>query len=477
VVYLLFIHAEKNQFSETAMANYQDGSNNQPLTDDQREALIARMQAAWAALPADKQAELKPLLDDAHGQFGDYLKTGKLPHPKVRPLLRLKSYLTGDWDGHIAELHRQAAARQTAAAQVTAAQANQAAQPAAAKATPQAIEINVAPGGEILGTGKFEELDPLWELVSGTVWLENLLHKHPFPAGTPTPVQIPDVATIALVSDFGTGNFGSGDSPSTKIAKFIPHLDPHITIHLGDVYYAGTSAEESSRLTSIWPQGSFGSFAMNSNHEMYSGGGPYFNEAVGGPVFNKYQSPYSFFALENAHWIIIGLDSAYYADVLTLYLDGTLGANNAQIAFLHATAQRAAQQQKKVIVLTHHNGLPETGVQSNPPLKLYTDVMGAFTGAVAPAYWYWGHVHAGIAYKPLEAAGGMLCRCIGHGALPWGLATELQTSPAVEWFESRNANDPDNKLRVLNGFAVLQLDSDTLAETFYDENGGIAWRP
>jgi hypothetical protein len=430
------------------MAPYLDGSNSQPLTDAQRDELIARMKTAWANLPADKQAELKPMLDDAHSQFGNYLETGTLAHPKLRPLLRLKSFLTGDWDGHNARLHQQA--------------------------TDSAIEIKVGPGGEILGTGKFQELDPFWELVSGTVWLENLLHKHPFPAGTPTPVQIPDVATIALVSDWGTGNFGAGDSPSTKIAKFIPKLNPHITIHLGDVYYAGTTAEERNRLTSVWPQGSFGSFALNSNHEMYSGGGPYFNDAVGGPVFNTHQSPWSFFALENSNWMIVGLDSAYHADVLTLYLDGSLGEDSVQIPFLKQMAERAARTGKRVIVLTHHNGLPEPGSGSQTPLKLFTQVMGAFDGLSLPAYWFWGHVHAGIVYEPLE--NGLLCRCIGHGALPWGLASELENNPAVHWFEQRNAGDAENRLRVLNGFAVLELDGKSVAETFYDENGGVAWK-
>jgi hypothetical protein len=431
------------------MANDQDVNTSQPLTAAQREELIARMKTAWANLPGDKRAALKPLLEDAHQQLGNFLANRTPPQHGVHQILRLKSYLTDDWEGHVQRLD----------------------QPLAAKA----IEITVGPGGEILGTGKYQELDPLWELVAGTVWLENLLHQHPFPPGTPTPVQIPDQVTIALAGDFGTGNFGASDSPSTKISKFVPSLNPHFTIHLGDVYYAGTSGEESSRLMNFWPQGSLGSFALNSNHEMYSGGGPYFDEAVGGPVFNKLQSPFSFFALENSNWIIVGLDSAYNADVLKLYMDGSLG-NNAQLPFLRGLAQKG----KKVIILTHHNGLPENGQPPQPqaaPLKLFTEVLGAFDGAPPPAYWYWGHVHAGVAYQPLKDYHGLLCRCVGHAALPWGLASDLQTSQSVQWFERCNAQDPENHLRVFNGFVLLQLDGANLAETFYDETGRVAWTP
>jgi hypothetical protein len=362
----------------------------------------------------------------------------------------MKSYLTDDWDGRVERLDYPTAA--------------------------EAIEIKVGPGGQILGTGKYQELDPLWELVAGTVWLENLLHKHPFPPGTPTPVPIPDQVTIALAGDFGTGNFGASDSPSTKISKVIPGLNPQFTIHLGDVYYAGTSGEESSKLMNFWPKGSAGSFTLNSNHEMYSGGGPYFNEAVGGPVFNTLQSPFSFFALENSNWIIVGLDSAYNAGVLSLYMNGSLG-DNAQRSFLQSLAQKGEKDKKKLIILTHHNGLPENGVQPSTPLKLFTEVMSAFQGLSPPAYWYWGHVHAGVAYKPLNDQNGPLCRCVGHSALPWGHASDLQSSPQVEWFEKCNAKDPEDPLRVYNGFVLLRLDGTSLAESFYDETGHVAWTP
>jgi hypothetical protein len=48
-------------------------------------------------------------------------------------------------------------------------------------------------------------------------------------------------------------------------------------------------------------------------------------------------------------------------------------------------------------------------------------------------------------------------------------------SPNVAWFEQRNAGDPDDNLRVFNGFAFLQLSGAGLKETLYDENGGVAW--
>ncbi|MGD0545446.1 MAG: metallophosphoesterase [Candidatus Acidiferrales bacterium] len=432
------------------MANGQDVGNDEPLTTAQRDALINRMNAAWSNLPRDKRVALKPLIEEADEQLANFLYRGIPPSHRAHQILRMKSYLTDDWNGHVERLDYLSAA--------------------------EAIEVTVGPGGQILGTGKYEEFDPRWTLVGGTIWLENLLHKHPFPRGTPAPVSIDDHVSIVLAGDFGTGNFGANDSPSTKISKIITGLKPHVSIHLGDVYYAGTSGEENSKLINYWPKGLVGSFTLNSNHEMYSGGGPYFNDAVGGPVFNKFQSPFSFFALENSKWIIVGLDSAYNADVLSLYMDGSLG-DNVQFSFLQELAQRGEKEEKKLIILTHHNGLPENGGQPSEPLKLFTEVMRAFRGVSPPAYWYWGHLHAGIAYRPLKDLKGMLCRCVGHAAIPWGLASDLQASPEVEWFEKRNAKDPEIPLRVYNGFVLLQLDGTNLTETYYDETGHVAWMP
>lgn len=356
-------------------------------------------------------------------------------------------YLTDDQEGHLKRFQQQ---------------------------TEEGVELGVGPEGEIYGLGKYQTLDLGWELVAGTVWLENLFHKHAFPKGTPDirsfPVFPTEKLRIVLAGDFGTGNFGDETSPSTKISKIMASLKPHITIHLGDVYYAGTSGEETSNFLNSWPAGSLASFTLNSNHEMYPGGDSYFNEAVNGSLFKSSQAPYSFFAFEYGDWIVVGLDSAYNAGVLSLYMDGSLGdSGNAQFALLREIAAKG----KKVIVLTHHNGFDLGGFTAGSPLKLYTEVMGAFPASAPPNYWYWGHKHAGAVYKPLS--NGTLCRCVGHGALPWSQSSELKDSSQVVWYEDQSAGDPEDELRVFNGFALLELDANAIKETFYDELGRVAW--
>lgn len=251
-----------------------------------------RIKAAWALLPADKKAIVQPKIDAAHEQLRSYQATGTAPPPDpeiAHHLLLVKSALTDDADGTAGALP---------------------------ELQPGSVEIDVDPGGSIWGTGKYQQLDPGW-LAAAACWLEHLIFgRHPFPKGTPPVTMIPDKLTIAMAGDFGTGNWGTEANPaaSTKIAQqVIPGLRPDLTIHLGDVYYEGSGAEEKSNLIAIWPPGVGGgsSYSLNSNHEMYSGGGPFFVEALESRLFAA-QKPYSFFALENSHWVIVGLDSAYF---------------------------------------------------------------------------------------------------------------------------------------------------------------------
>jgi hypothetical protein len=468
------------------MTNEIPGSNADQLTQANRAALIRRMQAAWANLPADIQAKLKPMLDASHKQLAAFIENPtNVPEHSTQQTLRTKSYLTGDWDGYLAKMGQsltplaaapapdvvQGAAQPAAVQEPGGAVADAI---AAAEVVPHLdVVVKVGGDGTIFGTSKYQQLDPRWELVAGTVWLENLLHKHKYPSGAPKVLAMEDKVNIVMVGDFGTGNFGAGTSPSVKISQFVPSLNPDYTIHLGDTYYAGVSEEETGNFLNYWPKGSKGSFALNSNHDMYSGGDPYFNQVVGGPMFAKSQAPWSFFAMENANWVIVGLDSAYYSSVLELYMNGTLGANTAQVAFL----KQIAALGKKVIVLTHHNPIGDSGPQSTAatPLQLYKDVTAAFPAGKAPAFWYYGHVHMGAAYAPYN---GMQFRVLGHGGLPWGLAGDLMTAKAngaVTWFEDENAKDLEDPVRVLNGFVQLQLDGPTLTETFRDENGNVRW--
>jgi hypothetical protein len=406
----------------------------------------SRIKSAWGKLSPDQRNRIAPLLAKANQQALSVAQTkaAPVPDPTVpRQALLAHSALTDDQDGVLSNLE-------------------------------PAVVIDIDAGGDIWGTGKYEQLDPGWaECIA--VWLEHLiLGKHAFSAAIPPAIQIPDEVQIGLAGDWGTGDWRTvaNPAPSTDVRHHLAFLQPHLTIHLGDVYYSGTSDQEQHLLVKLWPTGSLGALTLNSNHEMYCGAKPYFQEALGSPLF-AIQQQHSFFALENAWWVIVGLDSAYYADAEKLYSDGSLqqdGGPTIQVDFLRAQVAKG----KKLIVLTHHNGLSDDG---STRTTLWTQVMSAFADGTGPAYWYWGHVHVGAVYNASGPAG-VLCRCCGHGALPMGPASDLAKSQGttVAWYETRSAHDPEIPQRVLNGFAVLRLEGPNLVEIFYDENGGVAWQ-
>jgi len=409
--------------------------------------ISGRIQAAWNKLTSDQRAKLAPLVLGANQQAVAVAQTGQAPTGPAAPhhLVLAHSVLSGDSDGVTASLE-------------------------------QGAVITVGPDGVIWGTGKYQQFDPGWTEALA-VYLETITigGKHPFMA-IPQTIPIQNDVQIGLVGDWGTGDWRPAPNlaPSTDVGQHLAFLEPHLTIHLGDVYYAGTSDQEQHLLVNIWPKGSLGSLALTSNHEMYSGAKPYFDAIANSSSPFAMQKGCSYFALENANWVIVGLDSAYFAPEDTLYMSGSLGpAGGTQVQFL----QQQAAKGKKMIVLTHHNGLEQDGSRTT---GLWAEVMSGFPPGTGPDYWYWGHAHAGVVYRPRAAEGSLdgtiNCRCCGHGALPWGHATELDNNPNVVWYENRSANDPDIPQRVLNGFAMLYLDGPNIQEVFYDENGGGAWR-
>lgn len=334
---------------------------------------------------------------------------------------------------------------------------------------------HVDASGQIWGFGKYEMLDPGW-IDFVIPWLDMLSgvgKAHPFPAppvgNGPPPRVIADRTSLGLVGDWGTGAFAPGPAAAVQVMNNLSRSfnggRPDYAIHLGDVYYSGSPRQCRRNFLQYWKGGAAGSFTLNSNHEMYSGGRGYFGALL--PALGQTSS---YFALENAHWIIVALDTAYYADVETAYGNGRLD-DKRQLAYLREMADRALAGGKRMVLLTHHNPVSEDGGETN---ALWDQVLGACrrAGKNPLARWYWGHVHAGVVYKDRAGVG---LRCAGHGAIPWGNASQYAGNPHVAWYENR-PNPLQPAVRVMNGYAGLVFDGPTLRETFYDQTGRVAWQ-
>jgi hypothetical protein len=220
---------------------------------------------------------------------------------------------------------------------------------------------------------------------------------------------------------------------------------------------AGTPDEE-RRYVERWPGEPRRSLTLNSNHEMYGGGHGYFGVALAHEKF-ALQRGLSYFALRNQHFVIIGLDSAYH-DTTFLYEQGKL--DDAQLEFLRQFAADAGD--RRVILLTHHNGLGF----DDQPTALWSQVISAVN---RPMLWVWGHLHAGIAHRPQQHVSG---RCVGHGGIPYTPFTTDEQRPYL-WAEGGAADDALEPGRALNGFYLLELDGPQLTERFIDEHGQPRW--
>jgi Calcineurin-like phosphoesterase len=246
---------------------------------------------------------------------------------------------------------------------------------------------------------RFDEKDWLGWAGSFFTWAEKIFRgKFDLP-----PVQaiqtIPNEFSMALLADWGTGLYGA-----PECAKSIAKVQFEILLHLGDVYYAGMAAEEKSRFLKYWPtMNAARSYALNSNHEMYTGGHGYMEVLLGDDRFKKWQTS-NYFALQNDNFLLVGLDTAYEEHSLIA----------PEVTWLNHLIQNAGG--KKVVLFSHHQ-----------PFSIFDSDNAAGEGLLSLVAsllaqkklfaWYWGHEHRCIIYDkhPNFALYG---RCLGHGGFP-----------------------------------------------------------
>lgn len=341
----------------------------------------------------------------------------------------------------------------------------------------------IAGDGTIYAASKYCQLDYEWVLVLAYYYYYKLFpnKRHPFVPSAMKVLHkdIPLNATIVIIGDWGTGSWKDGGKekcPAQLVIDGVIAKNPDYIIHLGDVYYAGTSKEETHNFLSMIPETYQGKvFTMNSNHEMYDGANGLMGTTLKTDRF-AHQGGSTYFSLEIGNWILVGLDSAYYDDS-KLYFKGSLtkdGKGQEQLDFL----SDAHKTGKQVMLMTHHNGLDVTKNGPTQNTQLWNQVVTAMDNKL-PQAWYWGHVHNGIVYNEnLALFNGQTSkmRCCGHASIPFGNAPDLKdivqgSNPDVLYYAHTpmpNPTDEVQKLRVLNGFAMIEIDGTDFKECFYE---------
>ncbi|NNF34275.1 MAG: metallophosphoesterase [Saprospiraceae bacterium] len=343
--------------------------------------------------------------------------------------------------------------------------------------------------GSLVSSQRYAVMDLRWSLfvieyLKYQIFRKSKAHFQPYPNTITIDPNNQQQLTIAVMGDWGTGNYQDGPSPSSpskQVMAAIKNLTPDMVIHLGDVYYAGTENgilpgdnEEQINLVDAWDYNApLGNFTLNSNHEMYGGGNGYFKVALTSPLFKPYHTrphgthPTSYFSIEFGEYVILGLDSAYNAT--NWYMHGRI-TDSHQPGFMN----KYKNSGKKILLFTHHNPIDTLGDNIN---KLWTDVTSRDALGGAPHMWYWGHLHNGMVYNNNAASGSeTLARCLGNAAIPIGVGHWLNNKN-IDFFTKTPLNDGtvNNSLRVKNGFALLTISQNGIIETWYDQSGDQCW--
>jgi hypothetical protein len=287
--------------------------------------------------------------------------------------------------------------------------------------------------------------------------------KHPFRTRPDDDValKLDDRARLVLSADWGSG-VARAQEIGKMMAKSLaetPDRERHV-IHLGDVYYAGRDFEYRTRLLPYWPaeEGqNIGSWNLNANHDMFTGGHGYFAALDSDARFAS-QLGFSYFALESTHWLVVGLDTAWEAGGPK----GDKGGLRApQIDWLMRLRQRSPG--KRLMLLSHHQ--PFSAFEDNSPL-LQSRMEPLLKGSTPIDAWFWGHEHRCAVYKPAHNI--EYAALIGHGGVPVHATKKPQ--PESLRFELRDSL-PGGLFEsfALMGFAVVDLDGPKAKISYTDE--------
>jgi hypothetical protein len=293
-------------------------------------------------------------------------------------------------------------------------------------------------------------------------WKNLKFERAPYPPGVPQPIQLPANATVALLADWG------GDNPAARqVASVTKKQKPNIAIHLGDIYYGGIE-DECQTFLQLWPFQSNiqhpaigvppgSSFALNGNHEMYSGGEAYFDL-----VLKAFGQPQPFFCLENNHWRLIGLDTAYNGG--TLRPTGADDPIAEQWNWLIEILKK--NDGKKNIFLTHHQPVSAHSAEfgASEPLRNAVAALLTTEGVPSDAIfgWFFGHEHRCALYQ--DSATQFNARLIGNGCIPHQVQTEDQADPGCTPFVKVNRRQTDPNSGAATSMFVVLTFSDTSPE-------------
>lgn len=323
--------------------------------------------------------------------------------------------------------------------------------------------------------GRFEVTDFRWIADIGVAKaLRAFRHRHPFNPEPAPPVTLADDARIVMVGDWGSGLPRArtvAQHMRTAINEGLEQGRQVHVIHLGDVYYSGFPREYRDRFLRYWPvradeANRVYSWCVNGNHDMYSGGYGYFQTLLADPRFAHHAGS-SWFLIENEHWRIVGLDTAWDEEALVHDSRTERGLADPQAATLKKWAEADA---RPFMLLSHHQ-LFSAHERVGPILQ---EKLRSLLESGRIRSWFWGHEHKCVVYGP--HLGVTYGRCVGHGGVPvYSVGEPPSDDPPVQWYEARAVGAGLERWAPF-GFAVLDFHGSDVGVKYVDEYGEEVYR-
>lgn len=275
---------------------------------------------------------------------------------------------------------------------------------------------------------------------------------------------LPETATIGLLADWGTGT-SQARALLGRLAESRRPGVPFLLIHLGDIYYSGTE-DEVNRFVSdcrdvLGPDVPV--YTLSGNHDMYSGGAPYYR-TIARLNASPFTQPASYFVLRNAHWQIQAMDTGlndrdpWQVSADTTFLDP------AEASWHRGQLASASAAGRKIVLLSHHQAFSAfmnigNGFVNDRLLSVFDgrDPAGDRTNYLpSVVLWLWGHEHNTIVYEPSQ--GVARGRCIGSGAIPVAVSSDPYTpQTGTIPFDAKAILSNDGAV-YSHGFAVMEID-------------------
>ena len=303
---------------------------------------------------------------------------------------------------------------------------------------------------------------------------------------------LPKDATVALLGDWGTGM-----PEAVRLLDQIVARQPDALVHLGDIYYAGTPDEVRRHFVDLVNQAfdraqrRFPVYAIPGNHEMYSGGGAFYDmlgQLNAPPLFDpSLTQKASYFSLRTADgaWQLLNLDTAFHDHDPFDVSSGMTYLELDEVRWHLDKIERVHAAGGKTLLISHHqlfSPYASIGKMEAKPAALgayNTHLLEVFRAPLEQgkiAAWFWGHEHNLAIYEPYGPL--RFGRCIGHGAVPvlasqepYKVLTGLTDPPRLvrdpkTGQEIKLVTNPDGVFGI--GYALVRLRSaDRTAEVSY----------